>query len=175
MGFYDDLKKPPKKDAPVPQFVLSDAERQELATVICDEIREQCRIANVDRKRVHCAYYVGRKFEPEACAYHWKKRWFACYSFASISDIHHPYAARHLTARFRLNDDYSGQYIDKHSADWTAAERDKILPLVRKELVAGGFPADVVSAHDDLVGAVGYGIFKRGGTPVYTIKADIRW
>ena len=174
MGFYDDLKNPSKKDAPVPRFVLSDAERQELATVICNEIRDKCRIANNNRKRVHCAYYVGRRLDPKDRDRRYFKSYLACYSFASISEIHSK-ATQHLRAHFRVDDDYSSEYIDKHSADWTAAERDKILPLVRKELVADGFPADVVSAHDDFVGTVGYGIFRRGGTPVYTIKADIRW
>ena len=173
MGFYDDLKNPPKKEhvPEIPYPVLSSAERQKLATAICGKIRDNCRVANNSKKRSHCAYYDGHIHKIIYDPGYRRSEWidFTCGYFLSTLSIRNN--QRHLPiAPHQNSEDYS--VLSRY---WTAAERDQILPLVRKELMADGFPADVVSAHDDLAGAVGYGIFKRGGEPVYTIKADIRW
>lgn len=144
MSFYDDLKKPEQKYEP-PRYMMTDKDRQDVAHSLCGDIMLRCSAAKKEGKR----------------SYHGYGHWWRARVQGDRYEVGFDYMATSCTEK-----------VGHFSIEFcTPEERDKILPLLRRELAAQGFPADAVRAHDHWMG--GGLVFNK--IVAHIIEVNVRW
>lgn len=181
MSFFDDLKKPVVKAEPQQkQFVIWDREREQVVDALWNHIRSGCETEKRSGKRVYrhnyaCFLQDGvYKFGPYGGPYTDRH-------YRNVSFVHTDNSPRYDTNGSWLRTFPRPRFLDDepvvsyYEVLWNAAERDKILQLLRQKLVADGFPADAVRAHEYVYGGEGTGIIKRNEKTMPIIKVDVNW